>query len=477
MMERHQDEVARRAIRSRFGDFAFAQVDLRAREDEFELSQLVKAAEGEIEQIMRDATRAAARNQGIELGAALELNGIDEKRQAVIAQRNAFGDGIGEYQLSADMGDGDPKEISAMPEQERCAQTIVVDWNQLREETERIGLLKSRRLGARLAKQALETGRDETFSTLALLVMRVTGYIAAGSAKGPRRHLSVVIGGAGQRNELIDFWSGRPHTHVFRFAAQSDSAAENERRFGDDFASILARMRLDRPIPPSLELPQSSNALDEVGSYIGIGGTLWVHGRKSLSSDLSNIGRENRGMHVHENQAKVELLEYGLALHRRIAHRALATHRSPSNALAPLLQAQQDLAEFELSLHDTGAFGEIRALLERGWEAFGLPQLRRRIGDVLRVRYELGALRRGSSVTRWTSVISLVAGVLTAPPLADVVVRPLWSLMGLHRPANDNAFSLLTAGVAFAGVSILLAIGYRWASAPQREKVGGGPPW
>jgi hypothetical protein len=173
-------------------------------------------------------------------------------------------------------------------------------------------------------------------------------------------------------------------------------------------------------------------------------------------------------MLVHDNQAKVELLEYGYALHRRIADRALASLSTEGDVLGELLIAQRDLADFEWALQDTGSFGEIRDLLEHGWSQYGLPRLRQRITDALRVQQELASHRSSVVITRWTTFIALVAGFVAVPPLVDVVFRPMWELLTFPRPISENAFTLLLSAVALAVVSIVLVAGYHWARAITR---------
>jgi hypothetical protein len=165
-------------------------------------------------------------------------------------------------------------------------------------------------------------------------------------------------------------------------------------------------------------------------------------------------------MQVFEHQAKVELLEYGYMLHRRIADRVTDNSLSADRVAPALLAAQRDLADFEWALQDTGRYGEVREQLEAGLTAYGVPKLRERVAGVLRVRQEAALYYGGLAAGRWAAFLGLVAGVLAVPPLADAIVRPAWQLLGLPRPAGPDSFALLVSVVALGLVTVLLVAGY-----------------
>lgn len=446
----HQRETARRVDIEKIGDFVFEQAVLGEARDEQRLHQALTDAEPEIERIAREATRSAAAAQGLRLTADYKIGSIEPSVP--------HGPQV------------DAADTSLEDSGPRSAAEITIDRVRLEHDAERIAVSNARAIIRKIAGKAYEdsTSDCESFSGLALVIMKAAAYVAGGSHRGPRRGMQLALRGPGRRNAMINHWVGRPHTHLFRFNDQSASAAHNAKRYSDDFAAILARIPPPLPSNEELKLPASSRLFDDHGAYIQASGTLWVdaHSHEETSPEYR---QQNRAMRVHDNQSKVELLEYGYALHRRIADRALALAPERDATLEELLHAQRELAEFEWAVQDTGSYGEIRGLLERGWAQYGLPQIRKRITDALLVRQALATHRRSAVTARWMALIAIVAGLVAVPPLVDIIFKPLWNVAGLPKPESKDVFALVLSLAALATVGTCLVGGYLWARA-HREK-------
>lgn len=319
---------------------------------------------------------------------------------------------------------------------------------------------KAEAVGERVVQQAIRMlgEQKETLSGLALTLMAVAGLVA-GSRRGPPSLFKIALMGRGKVNSIGNHWSGHHHVHLIRFRNQGETASDNENAYRGALASIIARTKLiDEGVVRSM-LPKSSRLFDDVGVYLAINGSLWVQSRRSLKTN-KEFADPNKDHLVDEQQAKAELLDYAYALHRRIADSA--TMRTAG--LEDLLAAQRDLADFELSIHDASHFGEIRDLVEKGLEAYEIGKFRTRVSEFIRVREAISIQESVKRTGRYTTVLSVLAGVLAVPSLGRAVVMPIWLLLDLPTPAREELRDLLYIGIATAIVAFALVMGRVWAS-------------
>jgi hypothetical protein len=305
-----------------------------------------------------------------------------------------------------------------------------------------------------LQRNASDT-TGETFHALALTIMEVVALLSGGN----RRGLWWLLLGPKSNASLGGHWTGRPHTHLLRFENQAEKASENEKRFGDDFGSIIARTSFSKPSEGRRFLPRSSRPIEDFAAYLSLGGTLWVHTRRSLK-EYGNVpwADANSGHLIHEHQVKAELLDYAYTLHRRIAEHTVDEPRQ----LETVFEVQRELSRFEWAVQDVSRFGEIRELLEEGWNAIGVTRLRTRIAEMLHLSQTEITHRDAVTGNRRTAFLAVLAGLLAVPPLASVVVGPLWRLLGLPLPRGTDATDVLLAGVAVLLVGLVMAVAFWW---------------
>lgn len=422
----HQRAVAQRTRIERMGDFSFAQVSLGAAREDMETAALLEA----IQPTILDAAQSAARARAVELGvpaAALDSEPPDLKRSAT-----------------------DGSEDTA-----KRLHTV----EGLEEEMNAAGVEVARRMTQKLAMRAIQEGGagTERFSTLALTIMSVVGFVGCSSATGPRHPLALGLFGPGRINEIGNHWTGRPHVYLIRFAHQAESAATNERRFGSSFGAIMGRKVFPKLETARQFLPASLRTLDDFAIYISSAISLCVHTRLAATPrDEDAIRDANRAELVLEHQVKVHVLEYGYALHRRIGERARDNRASPG----ALSVAERDLSDFEWALQDIGRFGEIRNLIDEGLNAFGVDRLRERMADAIRVRRDAAIYSNANVLGRWAAFLACVAGVLAVPPGIESVLKPLWNWLSLPRPGDNDEFQLLLVLVSGVLIITVLGIGY-----------------
>jgi hypothetical protein len=445
----HQRAVARHATVDEGGDFAFWQVSLGLAQDAELLRQAVDRADPEISRRAREVLRSEAATRGVHLSPDLETVKVDAGVTVVAA-----GETVTQVEADRPIADSDLSARSGTAPPNR-----VVDIEEIKAAAMRGMEGEARRLGREVGEQVVNASErePETFRGLALMAMAVAGLVAGTDRRGPRRGIALALLGPGTVREVGRHWTGRPHAHLLRFADQSASAAANALRFGADLGSVMLRAvvrGLDRTLA-ARSLPQSTRPFDDHGAYLASQGTLWVYtseksqklrrgtrpksanptapspptaaqvrgadSTEAVAEDLAGPSASlrpgaERGMQVFEHQAKVELLEYGYMLHRRIADRVTDNSLSADRVAPALLAAQRDLADFEWALQDTGRYGEVREQLEAGLTAYGVPKLRERVAGVLRVRQEAALYYGGLAAGRWAAFLGLVAGARCSSP-------------------------------------------------------------
>jgi hypothetical protein len=437
---RHQRVLEDHVRVEDFGDFEFELVSLTLPQDYAFASAAIKRGMPELRREITEAMRSRAARHGIVLASDLSYVG-----------------------LSSEAGSQPDRITDTIAEDSKHPGSRNFNIEHIKEDVVAAGRQAGEHFSRKLRQtvQPATARSPETFQTVALLIMEVVGYVASTRTTGPCSGLRMAIAGPGTINHIGAHWTGRPNTHLFRFSDQASSAEENLTRHSDAFGAIATRTSI-------LEgakrwLPEDTREFDDYSAHIGLAGSLWVHSRRSLDRRGPSHGHINRALLVYEQQTKVELLEYGYMLHRRIADRVMQGGGPYTDRASELLEAQRDLADFEWSLQDTGHFGEVRNQLEAGWAAFGIPRLRQRIADALRVRQEAASYRQSLASTRWSAFLALVAGLLAVPPLVDILIDPLWKLFDLPRPASAEVYALFLALVGFGAVGILLLVGYTWA--------------
>jgi len=300
--------------------------------------------------------------------------------------------------------------------------------------------------------------QEKTFSGLALTLMAVAGYVAGTGSSGPRSLIKVAIAGPGRPNTVGNHWGGHHHVHLIRFRGQRETASENERIYGADFGSIIARVVIGNDNTARSMLPKSSRLFDDLGAYLARNGSLWVQ------PHIADVPRDaetdpNRGDLVEEHHVKAEMLDYAYALHRRIAEEATVERATVED----ILTARKALADFEMAVHDASHFGEVRDLLQTGLKAYAINEFRIRAEEAVRIREAIATHTLTRSTQRFATMLSLLVGSLALPSLATSVVEPLWAWLGWPAPSRTEPRQLMFILIASVVVLCLILLGSWWA--------------
>jgi hypothetical protein len=288
----------------------------------------------------------------------------------------------------------------------------------------------------------------EQLSSLALTIFHTLAYMMG----RPRKGLGFLLRGQQRIPEIGGFWSGRPHIHLIRFQDQREIATDNEEAHAASFGSIMLRSNAAEPSLTRSHLPTDARIFQDYASYISNSLSLWVWSLSGLRQQ-EPWADSNRGHLIYEHQSIAELLEYVYMLHRALLERA-----SSYTGERDISRARLDLLTIEQEMADASHFGEIRDLLERGWNAMGLESIRSRIRNSLEIRETQASRREARLITQIGLALNILFGFIAVPSMAEQVLKPLWKVLKLPRPTANEEFSLLLIGISVALLGIVVLI-------------------
>jgi hypothetical protein len=299
---------------------------------------------------------------------------------------------------------------------------------------------------------SLTEGKQETLLSLVLTMFEAISF----TISDPRKGLPLLF--RGQRNLITrgGYWQARPHVHILRYEDQAKTVAENEARHRKDLNQIFLSTSEQPGRNAADELPDNARLFEDYGAYVAPQAIVWMWSEKGVDRERK-WQDPNRGHLVYPNQACAEMLEYGYMVHRSLSESILSA--ATSRDVTKIRRTVLDLGS---RLRQSSHFGEIAKLLENGWRAMRLDDLKRDIEEGLAIRES----ETRSSETRATETIgrmlTIVFGMVAIPTLAGEVVSPLWDLLGVWRPNNPNAAKLFMIGVATLPVVALIVGISRW---------------
>ncbi|MGO9122267.1 MAG: hypothetical protein ACLQPD_32220 [Desulfomonilaceae bacterium] len=288
----------------------------------------------------------------------------------------------------------------------------------------------------------------EQLSSLALTIFHTLAYLIGRPRKGWR----FLFRGQQRIPEIGGYWTGRPHVHLISFEDQRETAKDNEDAHAVALGSIMLRSDRAEPSAARSYLPASNRIFQDYGCYISKSLSLWVWSLSGLRQQES-WADPNRGHLIYEHQSTAEMLEYGYMLHRALLER-VSSHAGEE----AILSAREDLLTLEQEMDDASSFGEIRDLLQRGWNAMGLDSIRSRIHESLEIRKTRASVRESRLTSQIGRAISILFGLIAVPRIAEEVLKPLWKVLALPRPKVDEEFSLLLIGISLSMVAVVIGV-------------------
>lgn len=300
---------------------------------------------------------------------------------------------------------------------------------------------------AQLAPLHREDKEGETLASLAKTIYSIIGFVIS----NPRSGTAFLLRGQKRIIRAGNYWCGRPHIYLIDFDGQKASAGENVQTYGGEFGWIHGRYPSGSQEAGLRYLPADMRHFDDYSAFISQSASLWVWSTQGKERQ-AEVADANRGHLIYEQQATVELLEYGHMLHRAL----LAKVEAASNS-TEVHELRWAVNHLRSDIADATHFGEIRDLLHAGWNELGITNLQSRIDEGLSIRSDQTALREAHGSERVGRWLTIVFGVVATPPLANDVLRPLWKLLEWWSPSNASAESLFFISIAVIFVIALIA--------------------
>jgi hypothetical protein len=292
----------------------------------------------------------------------------------------------------------------------------------------------------------LSSSEGDDLKSIALTIFHTVAFIVG----RPRMGLSFLLWGQLPAPATGEFWSGRPHIHLVRFHDQCKTASENEVRHGSDFGKILSRIPTLDDAVARLVLPKDARLFQDYNAYVKRSCSLWVWSMDGLSGQAAWMD-PNRGNLIYERQVLAELLEYGYMLHRSLYHRL-----EKFSTTAEVILVRRQVLQLQRKMREASHSGEILELLENGWDELGLPALVSEIDAGLRLRESETSSMEALRSTRVGWALTVVFGCVAVPTLADQVIQPLWKLTPFHQFADASLTTVVSDGIAFLIVLLVL---------------------
>ncbi len=272
----------------------------------------------------------------------------------------------------------------------------------------------------------LTTENQETITSIAQTLFTIIGFIS----KKPASDIDFLLKGISDLPELGNYWIGKPHIHLVQHSNQLDEASSNENSNKEFFGRMLARIPEASGIFSDF-LPLNSRRLDDYAAYITSAATLWVWSKNGLESQQQWMDI-NRGNLIYEHQVQVELLEYGFMLHKSLVEKSSELKNYPD-----ILATRRDLAELKSKMLEATPYGEVRDLLNKGWEQMSLAAVQSQISEnlsILESEVKFIESKRGDDFRVFLTGFGLVASA----SFTKSVVSPFWKALNLWLPSNEN---------------------------------------
>lgn len=289
----------------------------------------------------------------------------------------------------------------------------------------------------------------ETITSVAQTLFAIIGFLI----KKPISSFAFLLKGIPDLPELGNCWIGKPHIHLIRHSNQLDNASSNEALHKESFGRMLARIPESSGKFSSF-LPLNSRKLDDFTVYITSALTLWVWSKQALENQREWMDL-NRGNLIYEHQVQVELLEYSFMLHKSLVEKSSELKNYPE-----LLATRRDFVDLKSKMLEATPYGEVRDLLNKGWEEMNLAAVQSQISDnllILESEIKFLESKQGDSFRVFITGFGLIASA----SFAKSVISPLWKALNLWMPLNENWAELFLVLIsAMLVIIFILALRY-----------------
>ncbi len=293
-----------------------------------------------------------------------------------------------------------------------------------------------------------KNNEEETITGLAHTLFNVVNYVI----NKHNSNIKFIVFGQKPKVEIGDYWYARPNVHIIRHDNQANTATKNEKRNKDSFGWIIARTYGCDEEHGSKYLPKNLRTFEDYLSYVSSAVTLFIWSKVGLRRQ-KKWADANRGHLIYEQQAKVEMLEYGYMLHKSIFNSL-----NDINGFNTVIKLRRYITDLNNKMSRIGHFGEIWEFFIKAWSEMGLDNLRSQISERLDIQESENKYKESKRSEIYSRVLTIIFGLIAVPSFAYEVIKPVWLLLGFWYPCqnNTNIFNLYFIGISL--IIILLII-------------------
>jgi hypothetical protein len=291
---------------------------------------------------------------------------------------------------------------------------------------------------------------NETITGLAHRIFNIINY----SINKYNNKIKFIIFGQKFKVEIGNFWRSRPNVHIIRHSKQANIASENQKQNKEYFGWILARTCGWDKEKGSKYLTENLRTFEDFLVFAASAVTLFVWSKVGLLRHKESSDA-NRGNLIYEQQAKVEILEYGYMLHMSI----LST-LDDVKGFNTIIKLRKYINDLNNKMSRIGSFGEIWDFFTKAWSEMGLNELKSQISEKLKIQESVIQYKELKRTEIYSRVLTIIFGLIAIPPFANEVIKPGWLILGFWHPCqnNTNPYDLFFIGISSIIIILLIIL-------------------
>ncbi len=287
-----------------------------------------------------------------------------------------------------------------------------------------------------------------TFKSLSHVIISTVNFVI----NKTNNNLKYILSGDKKISELGNYWASKPHIHILDHTNQQNNSIKNEKKNGIFFGQIISRVKSNDKKAGLKFLPKSSRPFDDYSAYISSHATLWVwstEGRKrTTNTDIFTTDKL-----IFQNQFLAELLDYGFILHKKYLElvKEMKNYRQ-------VIALRKHILDLEIKMNESSRYGEIKDLLEDGWEKLHINKYKQLIKRTLNIhedKFKIIEIRRFNKLN---ILLTIAFGLFAIPELSNHIIEPIWNLLKFPILKNSDGMKLTYIGISTVLITAIILL-------------------
>jgi len=283
-----------------------------------------------------------------------------------------------------------------------------------------------------------EQDNQEKLHTLALTILGAAGFLIHYKDFNITNALEGL-----NKFPNMKFWTGRPHSIIYSYSEQQPNATEDEIRNASTYRKVLNRSLQENRIDSSLNNLRTQN---DYNLYINSSTSLCVWSKELYEKSINNETS-------YDYYATTLILEYYYMLYTKLVSETYNIQNTND-----LFNTWTDINDIKADMMRVGHYGEFWNLLVTGWKEMGIDLLKEQIKNNLTFLESKTKITESNKTDFITIIITILVVILSTPPFADSVTKPIWAIFGFWKPINENHLQLFYVGITAIFIFLIIAI-------------------